>query len=124
MTQLALDVLFSSIGPNLLDASSLLSVQDSLQACDPSESILTAAPQYLESVYGDPTFSRAPSRAATPMIVRDPSVSLLYQSPVTTPKPLQSRHNIPCTFPNSATPSPKSVRLVSQAEELLQLRER
>ncbi|QUC16026.1 uncharacterized protein UV8b_00267 [Ustilaginoidea virens] len=68
LTQLALDVVFRSICPNMLDASSLPTVIDSLQACDPSESILLAAQSFLDSTFADaPGHSRAPSRAATPM---------------------------------------------------------
>lgn len=105
----------------MLDSSSLPEVQDSLQACDPSESALTPAPQYLDAVYGDSTFSRAPSRAATPMIVRSPPRS--FKSP-STPHTLRPQSKIPCTFPESATSSPKSIRLVSHADELRLWKER
>ncbi|KAH7310565.1 P-loop containing nucleoside triphosphate hydrolase protein [Stachybotrys elegans] len=68
LTQLALDVLFRSIGANMLDATSLPSLLDSLQACDSSESTLATAPYYIDSMYSDGQASRANSRAATPMI--------------------------------------------------------
>ncbi|KAG8410352.1 hypothetical protein J3459_017162 [Metarhizium acridum] len=69
LTQLALDVLFRSIGPNMLDSTSLPSVIESLQACDPSESVLSAASCFLESTFADALgHSRGPSRAATPML--------------------------------------------------------
>ncbi|QPG98862.1 hypothetical protein C2857_000222 [Epichloe festucae Fl1] len=69
LTQLALDVVFRSIGSNMLDSTTLPSVIESLQACDPSESILSTAPNFLDSTFADPSgHSRAPSRAATPMI--------------------------------------------------------
>ncbi|KAM3452017.1 hypothetical protein MY3296_004885 [Beauveria thailandica] len=71
LTQLAVDVVFRSIGPSMLDVASLPSVLESLQACDPSESPLVAAAQYLETVFADHSqFSRANSRAATPMNCR------------------------------------------------------
>lgn len=73
----------------MLDAASLPAVLESLQACDPSESPLMAAPQYLETVFADHSqFSRANSRAATPMIVRA----------------------LPCSFPDSP-PLPRLSRL-------------
>ncbi|KAJ6445303.1 kinesin [Purpureocillium lavendulum] len=69
LTQLALDVLFRSIGPNMLDAASLPTVLESLQACDPSESALSTAPHFLESTFADNLgHSRTGSRAGTPMI--------------------------------------------------------
>ncbi|KAM4067175.1 kinesin motor domain-containing protein [Hirsutella rhossiliensis] len=68
LTQLALDVLFHSIDLNMLEASSLPTVLESLQACDPSESLLSTAPHFLDSTYADPLgASRTNSRAATPM---------------------------------------------------------
>ncbi|TQV93672.1 kinesin family protein [Cordyceps javanica] len=84
LTQLAVDVVFRSIGPSMLDAASLPAVIESLQACDPSESTLMAAPQYLETVFADPSrLSRANSRAATPML---PAATL--------PKNLLSQHRL------------------------------
>ncbi|KAJ3484297.1 hypothetical protein NLG97_g7093 [Lecanicillium saksenae] len=76
-----------SICPSMLDAASLPAVLESLQACDPSESPLMAAPQYLETVFADHSqFSRANSRAATPMIYRS-------WQPVTPHKSLSKRLN-------------------------------
>ncbi|KFA80290.1 hypothetical protein S40288_05882 [Stachybotrys chartarum IBT 40288] len=118
LTQLALDVLFRSIGPNMLDAMALPIVLESLQACDSSEALLASAPYYLESVFADPTqASRAASRATTPMIVR----ALSYVNLTTTPEMPPAQH-IPCTFPDSPLQSPKSVRLVSATHEALRLK--
>ncbi|KAG6030472.1 hypothetical protein E4U41_000093 [Claviceps citrina] len=76
LTQLALEVVFRSIGSNMLDSTSMPSTIESLQACDPSEAILTTAAHFLDSTFADPAgHSRAPSRATTPMTVR-PSPSL------------------------------------------------
>lgn len=102
LAQLALDVLFRSIGENMLETTSLGSVLESIQACDPSEAALTAAPQYLETVYADHSqFSRANSRAATPMIVGIPVI--------TPPHPPNSHEAaIPCTFPDSFMSSRES----------------
>ncbi|KAH7131589.1 P-loop containing nucleoside triphosphate hydrolase protein [Dactylonectria estremocensis] len=67
LTQLAMDVVFQSIGDNMLDSHALYAAQDSLQACDASESPLTTAAQFFDA--GEhTTASRAGSRAATPMI--------------------------------------------------------
>ena len=87
----------------MLDANTLGPVLESIQACDPSEATLLGAPQYLETVYADHSqFSRANSRAATPMIVRTP-IS----------KPADHQHHdhqatLPCTFPDSVISSPAS----------------
>lgn len=82
LTQLALDVLFRSIGPNMLEASSLPAALESLQACDPSESLLSSAPQFLDSTYADPLgASRTNSRAATSMTVRFPHALVVVGGP-------------------------------------------
>ncbi|POR33517.1 Kinesin-like protein [Tolypocladium paradoxum] len=114
LTQLALDVLFRSIGPNMLDPASLPSVLESLQACDPSESALSTAPHFLDSTYADSSGpSRTNSRAATPMIVRSPQPLSPAKSPGHASWLPGSQSQIPCTYPVSATASPKSVRLES-----------
>ncbi|KAH6970997.1 P-loop containing nucleoside triphosphate hydrolase protein [Ilyonectria sp. MPI-CAGE-AT-0026] len=67
LTQLAVDVVFRSIGENMLDMHSLYAAQESLQACDASESPLTLASQFFDA--GEHLgASRAGSRAGTPMI--------------------------------------------------------
>uniref|UniRef100_A0A8H7N178 Kinesin motor domain-containing protein n=1 Tax=Bionectria ochroleuca TaxID=29856 RepID=A0A8H7N178_BIOOC len=66
ITQLSLDVIFSSLGDNMIDEDDLLAVTDSLQACDASESTLYSAAQFLDALYEPPHMTR--SRAATPMI--------------------------------------------------------
>ncbi|KJZ71361.1 hypothetical protein HIM_09244 [Hirsutella minnesotensis 3608] len=75
LTQLALDVLFRSIGPNMLDAASLPSVLESLQACDPSEAALSSSTHFIETTYAESSAHRANSRAATPMPGFDRSVT-------------------------------------------------
>ncbi|PHH92124.1 hypothetical protein CDD83_8797 [Cordyceps sp. RAO-2017] len=80
LTQLALDVLFRSIGPNMLDASALPSILESLQAYDSSESLLSSAPHFLDATFADPAASsRANSRAATPMAGGDHSTTMSPQ---------------------------------------------
>ncbi|CAH0039468.1 unnamed protein product [Clonostachys rhizophaga] len=66
ITQLSLDVIFSSLGDNMIDEDNLLAVTDSLQACDASESTLYSAAQFLDALYEPQHMTR--SRAATPMI--------------------------------------------------------
>ncbi|KAL2758810.1 hypothetical protein ACRALDRAFT_1075233 [Sodiomyces alcalophilus JCM 7366] len=69
MTQLALDVLFRSIGYNMVDTSPHLDFDPSLQTSDVADASLMSAPSFLETVYSDFAGpSRAGSRAATPMI--------------------------------------------------------
>ncbi|PFH61533.1 hypothetical protein XA68_17110 [Ophiocordyceps unilateralis] len=85
LTQLALDVLIRSIGPNMLDSSSLPSVLESLQAGDPSEAVLSSAQSFLDSTYADVGGSRATSRAATPMTISS-------EHGLTSP---QARRNLP-----------------------------
>ncbi|KAH0591683.1 hypothetical protein MHUMG1_10593 [Metarhizium humberi] len=128
LTQLALDVLFRSIGPNMLESTSLPSVIESLQACDPSESFLSAASCFLESAFSDALgHSRGPSRAATPMLVRP---SMPRVSFVRSPESSRGAYpkgglavQIPGTYPDSAASSPKSVRLVSETEQNRKLKE-
>ncbi|KAG6010165.1 hypothetical protein E4U21_007642 [Claviceps maximensis] len=117
LTQLALDVVFRSIGSNMLESTTMPSIIESLQACDASEATLSSAAQFLEPSFADSTsHSRAPSRAATPMIVRPPPTLTSILSPcIASPsrQPLQ----MPCTYPGSAASSPKSIRLVGTTEQ-------
>ncbi|KAK2046100.1 kinesin motor domain-containing protein [Colletotrichum somersetense] len=70
MTQLALDVVFRSIGSNMCDSPDL---EGSLQASDVSDAIIISAPYFLETVFADFGSSRGGgSRAGTPMLVGDP----------------------------------------------------
>ncbi|KAG6010242.1 hypothetical protein E4U43_008609 [Claviceps pusilla] len=69
LTQLALDVVFRSIGSNMLESTTMPSIVESLQACDASEATLSTAAHFLEPSFSESTgHSRAPSRATTPMI--------------------------------------------------------
>ncbi|KAK4097002.1 P-loop containing nucleoside triphosphate hydrolase protein [Parathielavia hyrcaniae] len=68
MTQLALDVVFRSIGQNLLSPDSHPTLEKSIIASDPSEAAIFSAPAFLDSVYADaPPAFRASSRAPTPL---------------------------------------------------------
>ncbi|EEU36509.1 uncharacterized protein NECHADRAFT_94093 [Fusarium vanettenii 77-13-4] len=71
LTQLTMDVLFRSIGENMVDSHSVYAAQDSLQASDASESTLTVASHFFDPPYAESlAASRAGSRAGTPMFVR------------------------------------------------------
>ncbi|KAF5688066.1 rabkinesin [Fusarium denticulatum] len=103
LTQLTMDVLFRSIGENILDPNAAFTAQDSLQAIDGAESSLTTASHFFDPPFRDSVASRAPSRAGTPMLVRQ------------TPKPSHLNipasklvANLPGAFPADCASSPKS----------------
>ncbi|KAK3358543.1 P-loop containing nucleoside triphosphate hydrolase protein [Lasiosphaeria ovina] len=69
LTQLALDVIFRSLGHNILDCSSHPSLEHSITASDPSEATIFPAATFLDTVFADSAPPlRASSRAPTPMI--------------------------------------------------------
>jgi hypothetical protein len=121
MTQLALDVIFRSLGQNLVPESTP-GLETSVDASDPSEATILSAYTFLETVYAE--LGNAPrhsSRAPTPMIVRSPSsisMSLTAWNPVF---PLNSSLPGTPSLPGAFLPklklqnSPKSVRLVRSA---------
>ncbi|KAI5211035.1 hypothetical protein AUEXF2481DRAFT_4216 [Aureobasidium subglaciale EXF-2481] len=86
LTQLALDVLYQNLGDQLTSTRRDRLALQSLFASDVSEAHMSAANQYLESIYGDGldtrAHSRAQSRAATPLMVRPASPT---KSPATSP---------------------------------------
>lgn len=102
LTQLALDLLFRSLSSSILDPTTTISLHGSVAASDPSEAQVLPAYSFLEGLYGEPSIpTRASSRAATPMRVRNansphhPSSADLY------PK-----------LCDISTGSPKSIRIV------------
>lgn len=98
LTQLSLDVMFRSLGANLVDPSSA-SLEESLNASDTSEAHIISAASFLENTFGDPLAQSRASRAPTPAMVGSPEK----------PSPL----------PQTPHPdSPKSVRLVDEASQL------
>jgi hypothetical protein len=82
LTQLALDVLFRSIGRTIVHPAIAL---NQLAISDVSEGQLFTAAEYLDSVYGDGGESRAGSRAQTPMTVSTQSHNPAQPLPVPTP---------------------------------------
>ncbi|KAF4976875.1 hypothetical protein FZEAL_6517 [Fusarium zealandicum] len=106
LTQLAMDVLFRSIGENMLDPHSIYTVQDSLQACDASESTLTIASHFFDPPYAESVASRAGSRAGTPMFVRTQnSIRSFVNSPTAGRHVSRLLGNLPGAFPCDPAPS-------------------
>lgn len=71
MTQLALDVIFRSLGRNILDCNTDPTLEHSLHASDTSEAAVYSASAFLDAVYAEPAgYPRPSSRAPTPMLVR------------------------------------------------------
>ncbi|KIW08205.1 uncharacterized protein PV09_01135 [Verruconis gallopava] len=68
MTQLALDLLYQSLGENLVHPTNLTSVFPSISGSDVSEAQIFPAAVYLDAIYGDGASARGScSRAQTPM---------------------------------------------------------
>ncbi|KAK1245490.1 hypothetical protein MKX08_005119 [Trichoderma sp. CBMAI-0020] len=113
IAQLATDVIFRSISENMVESAQSPTL-DSLQACDASESTLVTATHFLDTMSADST-----QRSTTPMMVRTQS-ALLFVNPTTPSKAAASAQQMPGSFPDSATASPKSIEPVSETEETLQ----
>ncbi|KAI8296158.1 hypothetical protein K4K61_001024 [Colletotrichum sp. SAR11_59] len=84
MTQLALDVVFRSIGSNMYDSPSL---EGSLQAADASDATIMSAPYFLETVFSD-FASQTKSHAKT-------SAKGEHHPPPTPRRALQRPSNLP-----------------------------
>ncbi|KAG6249882.1 hypothetical protein E4U23_001846 [Claviceps purpurea] len=100
LTQLALDVVFRSIGSNMLDSTTTPLIIESLQACDSSEANLSTAAHFLDSIFAEPAgHSRAPSRATTPLIKSSDGANglLLSRAPSSAPKWDKPGHPVPPT---------------------------
>ncbi|WXC47064.1 hypothetical protein QX201_006784 [Fusarium graminearum] len=107
MTQLAMDVLFRSIGENMIDGNDIFTAQDSLQECDGAESSLTIASHFLSPSFRDSVASRAPSRAATPG---------LGERNIMSPPPPRRATARPSTFPDQPDVSNTDVPCDPSAE--------
>lgn len=69
MTQLSLDVIFRSIGKNIVDIDSKPELEASINASDASEASISGASAFIETVYGDLSGAPRPSsRAPTPLV--------------------------------------------------------
>lgn len=92
LTQLALDLLYQSLGDSLIHPANLTSIFPSLAGSDVSESQLLPASVFLDMIYGDGALGRGScSRAQTPMPVNN--------SPFHTPTTSPSR-TMPGTYPS------------------------
>ena len=81
LTQLSLDLLYQSLGENLIQPANLTSAFPSIAGSDVAESQMFPATVFLDSVYGDGAYGRGScSRAQTPMPVNSP-----FHSPPTSP---------------------------------------
>ncbi|KAF4122253.1 KISc [Geosmithia morbida] len=101
LAQMSLDVLFQSIGPNMLDSYDVAASTESLQSCDPSEASLVPAVHFLEAACAD-SLHGSRSRAPTPMI----GESIGRMSPAPTRRNMQR----PSTLPQ--TPDVSSIQLL------------
>lgn len=85
LTQLALDLLYRSIGPNLLTTQSSQSLHATVAASDHSEAQVLTAQMFMDMINGDIVGSRAGSRAPTPARVRPSHVPVSAYPSVTYP---------------------------------------
>ncbi|KUI54477.1 Kinesin-like motor protein 9 [Cytospora mali] len=71
LTQLSLDVIFRSIGKNLVDIDADAALEASIKTFDASEAKISSASTFIDAVYGDQSsLSRSSPRAQTPFVVR------------------------------------------------------
>ncbi|KAK0701600.1 P-loop containing nucleoside triphosphate hydrolase protein [Lasiosphaeria miniovina] len=127
LTQLALDVIFRSLGHNILDYSSHPSLEQSITASDPSEATIFPAATFLDTVFADSAPPlRASSRAPTPMIVRPSHIYSQFHvcsddehgyppEPDSSPSYFSALEEMPPV----QTGSPKSVRVVRREDSAM-----
>ena len=77
LTQLSLDLLYRSLGPQTLHPANHPSLIASLHSTDASEAQIFSASGFLDNVYGESLQEQSRSRAPTPMMVGIPSRSSL-----------------------------------------------
>ncbi|KEQ75704.1 P-loop containing nucleoside triphosphate hydrolase protein [Aureobasidium namibiae CBS 147.97] len=111
LTQLALDVLYQNLGDQLISTRRDQLALQSIFSSDTSEAHMSAANQYLESIYGDApsdtrAHSRAQSRAATPLMTDQ------RHSCVPNPQPQSSFFSF-LQRPQAKTQPPKDISFVS-----------
>lgn len=118
MTQLSLDVIFRSIGKNLIDIDTKPELEAFINTSDASEASISSASMFIETVYGDPSGAPRPSsRAPTPLVRPHDSFSQqpAFTSDVCYPDlPLVSESSTPSL--TSRTSRSKSVRLVCRED--------
>ncbi|KAK3905993.1 P-loop containing nucleoside triphosphate hydrolase protein [Staphylotrichum tortipilum] len=112
LTQLALDVIFRSIGQNVVDCDAQPVLEHSIAASDPSEAAIFQASTFLDTVYADPPPSfRASSRAPTPMHVGLPG------TPTSCLQGHRQEHRGP-SGPGLALQRSMNVRIVSREDSV------
>lgn len=85
LTQMALDVLFSSISQNIIHPTNITSVFPSISVADVSEAQIIPASMFLDMVYGDGQSVRGScSRAQTPMMVSTHTLLSPYSTSIST----------------------------------------
>ncbi|KAK0714764.1 P-loop containing nucleoside triphosphate hydrolase protein [Lasiosphaeris hirsuta] len=121
LTQLALDVVFRSIGRNILDCSSHPILEQSISASDPSEGAVFSASTFLDNVYTDSAAPlRASSRAPTPMIVRSShSSSYSFRGSDEGVSFVEPRFPSSYNMAVGESASPKSLRVVCREDSVM-----
>lgn len=115
MTQLSLDVIFRSIGKNLVDIDTKPELEASITASDASEASISSASTFIDTVYGDPSGAPRPSsRAPTPLVRPHDSFSKPAAFGPDICYPDLSRLSEPSTPVRNSRP--KSVRLVCKED--------
>jgi len=126
MTQLALDVIFRSLGQNIVDSDLNPLLENSISASDASDATIYSAQAFLETVFADlgSGLVRPSSRAPTPMIVRSPSPIVSFHSLGSSGwdgcgLSTLCRLDLPGSFPQSPDDPArsKSVRIVHNEDE-------
>lgn len=101
LTQLALDVVFRSIGENIIDCATMPSAEAALQAVDTSEATVCGAPGFLDSAFDSQgTCRSSSSRAPTPML-GDHSSSTSQRRPLSRPSGFPEDPDVGDTYVDS-----------------------
>ncbi|KAI3391080.1 hypothetical protein diail_7975 [Diaporthe ilicicola] len=115
LTQLSLDIIFRSVGKNLVDVATNPALEASIKALDASEANISSASTFIETVYGDPSGAPRPSsRAQTPLVRPHDSFSQPAAFPPDVCYPELPEVAEPRTL--SRLSRPKSVRLVGRED--------
>ena len=125
LTQLSLDLIFRSLGAQVLDCSSHPTLEHTISASDSSEATVFSASSFLETVYAETAPPRPGSRAPTPLLVRlAPPVSPFESAPdgedcpVVSTSPTSSFYTAQEDL-NALVDSPKTVRIVSREDSVM-----
>ncbi|KAK4232411.1 kinesin-like motor protein 9 [Podospora fimiseda] len=118
MIQLALDLIFRSLGEDLLDCRSHPTLEKSISNSDPSEAIIIAAPAFIDAVYVDETHTPLLAPTSFKSSFRAPTPVLVGAFPVSPSTPGLDREvdDAHCALPIQG--SPKSVRIVSREDSV------